>query len=97
MIPEAVATLNLQSAVALMGMEWVRTALTTMGTPVSETNTGPRRGRKPGAAPAESRCEWAASADKQCKNTKCADTPYCKIHQAKQAAIDAAAGGGAAE
>lgn len=96
MNPETVATLNLQSAVALMGVEWVRTALSTLETPVSETNTGSRRGRKPGAAPAETRCTWTA-ADKQCKNTKCADTPYCKIHQAKQAAIDAAAGGGVAE
>ena len=95
MTPESVATLNLQSAIALMGMEWVQAALTA-NTTASDTPTGSRRGRKPGAAPADIRCTWI-SADKQCKNTKCADTPYCKIHQAKQAAIDAAAGGGAAE
>ena len=95
MNPETVATLNLQSAVALMGAEWVRSTLAAIPTEEPAVATS-RRGRKPGAAPAESRCTWI-SADKQCKNTKCADTPYCKIHQAKQAAIDAAAGGGAAE
>lgn len=89
MNPEAVATLNLQSAIALMGAEWVRTALA--AEPAAAPLAASRRGRKPGAAPAETRCTWSA-ADKQCKNTKCADTPYCKIHQAKQAAIDAAAG-----
>jgi hypothetical protein len=95
MTPESVATLNLKSAIALMGTEWVQAALS-IETTVSDSPTGTRRGRKPGAAPSDIRCTWM-SADKQCKNTKCDDTPYCKIHQAKQAAIDAAAGGGASE
>ncbi len=91
--PEAVATLNMDSAVALMGIAWVRQWVDAHA--VSDQVPAPvhsNRGRKPGAAPAESRCSWKMSDDKQCKNTKSDGGTYCKIHAAKAAAIDDAAG-----
>jgi hypothetical protein len=99
MTPEAVATLNLKSAVALMDITWVRQWLDTytasgetLSTSSPASSPASNRGRKPGAAPAENRCTWKMSDDKQCKNTKSDGSTYCKIHVAKAAAIDDAAG-----
>lgn len=46
-----------------------------------------KRGRKPGAAPVETRCTWRLKDGSQCKNTKTEPTLYCKIHGSKQLAI----------
>ena len=91
MNPDAVATLNLESAVALMGIAWVRQWVDAHAVSVPAPVPS-NRGRKPGAAPAESRCSWKMSDDKQCKNTKSDEGTYCKIHAAKAVAIDDAAG-----
>jgi hypothetical protein len=58
---------------------------------LGETPAKPKRGRKPGAAPAESRCAWT-SAGAQCKNKKVGEEGYCRIHAPKSYLIDLSGG-----
>lgn len=53
--------------------------------PSSPGKTG--RGRRAGAAPEEQRCMWAHTKGGQCKNSKQADSSFCKIHVDKAALI----------
>lgn len=91
---EELAILNLESAVALKGEQFVRNWITCLhqDTPPSTAvpTTTNSRGRKPGAAAPESRCTWTLKAGDLCKNAKLPESNYCKIHESRAAAIAAA-------
>ena len=53
---------------------------------VSKSN----RGRRPGAAAAESRCQWNVGSESQCKNNKKDANSYCGMHLGKIHLIDPA-------
>ena len=65
------------------------TAATTPPAAPSTASTG-HRGRKPGAAPDEHRCEWTLVAGDRCKNRKAETGSFCKIHAGKIHLVDAA-------
>ena len=95
---EELARIHLDTAIALVGITTVRSYLTNdpptenpLTATTATTASGKPRGRKPGAAPEESRCIWKLSSGTQCKNTKLEGYNHCKIHTAKADAISAAA------
>ena len=46
------------------------------------------RGRRPGAAAPESRCQWNVGSESQCKNNKKDANSYCGMHLGKIHLID---------
>jgi len=48
------------------------------------------RGRRPGAAATESRCQWNVGSESQCKNNKKDANSYCGMHLGKIHLIDPA-------
>jgi hypothetical protein len=48
------------------------------------------RGRRPGAAANESRCQWNVGSETQCKNNKKDANSYCGMHLGKIHLIDPA-------
>jgi len=46
------------------------------------------RGRRPGAAATESRCQWNVGSESQCKNNKKDANSYCGMHLGKIHLID---------
>lgn len=88
---EELARLHIDTAVKLMGKEFVSQYLATTSAPVSTTESKSGRGRKPGAAPAESRCAWNAGQDSHCKNKRFESNSYCKIHVSKIHLVDPSA------
>jgi hypothetical protein len=70
-------------AVAAGGATGVTTSLT--GAPAQQKDN---RGRRPGAAPDDMRCQWKLTDGSQCKNAMTTDVGYCKIHVAKVDLID---------
>lgn len=89
---EELARLHIDTAVKLMGKEFVSQYLASVAaapTTVAEPKAG--RGRKPGAAPAESRCAWNAGQESHCKNKRFESNSYCKIHVGKIHLVDPSA------
>jgi len=66
--------------------EATATATATATAQVSKSN----RGRRPGAAAAESRCQWNVGSESQCKNNKKDANSYCGMHLGKIHLIDPA-------
>ena len=62
------------------------TATATATAQVSKSN----RGRRPGAAAIESRCQWNVGSESQCKNNKKDANSYCGMHLGKIHLIDPA-------
>lgn len=85
---EELARLHIDTAVKLVGKEFVSQYLATVAAPTSVAEPKSGRGRKPGAAPAESRCAWNASQDSHCKNKRFESNSYCKIHVGKIHLVD---------
>ena len=92
---EELARLHIDTAVKLVGKEFVTQYLALIplisSTPsVAAAVTEPKagRGRKPGAAPAESRCAWNAGQESHCKNKRFESNSYCKIHVGKIHLVD---------
>ena len=89
---EELARLHIDTAVKLMGKEFVTQYLALIPSAVAavpEPKAG--RGRKPGAAPAESRCNWNAGQESHCKNKRFESNSYCKIHVSKIHLVDPSA------
>jgi len=77
---EQMARFHLDAAKTLIGAdfaEFIQSWLTEA--PVKET----KRGRRPGAAPPETRCAWKLEEGEQCKNNRHDQNSYCKMHIAK--------------
>ncbi len=86
---EELARLHIDTAVKLMGKEFVVQHLATVATPApAPAAASSGRGRKPGAAPAESRCAWNAGQESHCKNKRFESNSYCKIHVGKIHLVD---------
>ena len=68
------------------------TAITaTAVTAITATATAKsNRGRRPGAAATESRCQWNVGSESQCKNNKKDANSYCGMHLGKIHLIDPA-------
>ena len=60
------------------------TATATAQATASKSN----RGRRPGAAATESRCQWNVGSESQCKNNKKDANSYCGMHLGKIHLID---------
>lgn len=60
------------------------TTVVTAGPPASPKSG---RGRRPGAAPAEQRCNWKMGEESQCKNAKTEKSDFCKLHMSKAALV----------
>ena len=89
---EELARLHIDTAVKLMGKEFVTQYLAALPSVSVAAAAGPEpkagRGRKPGAAPAESRCNWNAGQESHCKNKRFESNSYCKIHVGKIHLVD---------
>jgi len=76
----------LDSCVSNGSTSAIAAATATATATVSKSN----RGRKPGAAAAESRCQWNVGSESQCKNNKKDANSYCGMHLGKIHLIDPA-------
>ena len=89
---EELARLHIDTAVKLVGKEFVTQYLALISLIPSAVAAVPEpkagRGRKPGAAPAESRCAWNAGQESHCKNKRFESNSYCKIHVSKIHLVD---------
>lgn len=89
--PQELARFHIETAIKLVGREAVVAMLTTSavaGGAGAPAATGGGRGRRPGAAPDDARCQWILTDGTQCKNAHTSTTTYCKIHAAKIDLID---------
>ena len=96
---QELARLHVETAVKLTSVAHVQGLLDSYG-PSSATATATavtaqvasksNRGRKPGAAAAESRCQWNVGSESQCKNNKKDANSYCGMHLGKIHLIDPA-------
>ena len=84
--PQELARFHIETAIKLIGREAVVALLARAAAPAAGGAGG--RGRRPGAAPEESRCQWILTDGTQCKNAHMTATSYCKIHIAKIDLID---------
>jgi len=89
------AALHVETAVKLTSVAHVRGLLDAISTGQASTvavavATKSTRGRKPGAAAAESRCHWNIGAETQCKNHQKDGNSYCGMHIGKIHLIDPA-------
>lgn len=74
---------HLEKALQLTNKEFIQKWLDTI---TVEAQT--KRGRKPGAAPSETRCQWAMADNSQCKNNRFESNSFCRMHMAKVHLID---------
>ena len=74
---EQMARFHLEAAKTLTSSEFIQEWLT--AAPVKES----KRGRRPGAAPPETRCSWKLEDGELCKNNRHDQNSYCKMHLAK--------------
>lgn len=87
---EELARFHIETAIKLVGRDRVLVIMASIPVlPATGGAGGPtsvqkdNRGRRPGAAPDEARCQWKLTDGSQCKNAKTTDKGYCKIHAAK--------------
>ncbi len=83
----------IEKAIMLVGKNTVYTLLWNLTSPTPDSTTptqsptatseGRRRGRKPGAAEGQNRCQWVLADKSQCKNSQQDTSNYCKIHLPK--------------
>lgn len=86
--PQELARFHIETAIKLIGREAV-VAMLTVGNAGPAANGGAGgRGRRPGAAPDDTRCQWILTDGTQCKNAHTTTTTYCKIHVSKVDLID---------
>ena len=84
---EELARLHIETAIKLVGRETVLAMIGPAPTAAATGGAG-ARGRRPGAAPDDARCQWKMADDSQCKNAKAAEKDYCRIHATKVDLID---------
>jgi hypothetical protein len=95
------ARLHIETAIKLVGRETVLAMVAAASAPAAGGATGvtasltgaptqqkDSRGRRPGAAPDDMRCQWKLTDGSQCKNAMTAEMGYCKIHITKVDLID---------
>jgi hypothetical protein len=92
---QELAKLHIETAVKLTSVAHVQSLLDSYSSgpssSISETSaTKSNRGRKPGAAAPESRCQWNVGSETQCKNNKKDANSYCGMHLGKIHLIDPA-------
>jgi hypothetical protein len=63
-------------------------ATATASATATATASKSNRGRRPGAAATESRCQWNVGSESQCKNNKKDANSYCGMHLGKIHLID---------
>ena len=97
---EELARFHIETAIKLIGREQVLVmiASTSAPAPGATAATGgagaptphqkDNRGRRPGAAPDDTRCQWKLLDDSRCKNARAGDKGYCKIHAGKMDLIE---------
>jgi hypothetical protein len=74
---------HLEKALQLTNKEFIQKWLDSIA---DETQS--KRGRKPGAAPAETRCQWSMADNTLCKNNRHDGNSFCRMHMAKVHLID---------
>jgi hypothetical protein len=94
---QELARLHVETAVKLTSVAHVQSLLDSYGSVSSTTVSVPEtsaakssRGRRPGAAAPESRCQWNVGSESQCKNNKKDANSYCGMHLGKIHLIDPA-------
>ena len=81
---EELARLHIETAIKLVGQETVLAMVAAAKpAPAPAPAIKDNRGRRPGAAPEDTRCQWKMTDGSQCKNAKTAEKGYCKIHVTK--------------
>lgn len=88
---EELARLHIETAIKLVGRESVLAMVPAVPAPAAGGAGAPQkdnRGRRPGAAPDDARCQWKLTDGSRCKNAKADEKGYCKIHAAKVDLID---------
>ena len=84
---EELARFHIETAIKLIGREQVLVMLASAPAPATGGAGAPHqkdnRGRRPGAAPDDTRCQWKLTDSSQCKNAKAGEKGYCKIHVGK--------------
>lgn len=87
------ARLHIETAIKLVGRDTVLAMVAAAPAPAAggagaPTQQKDSRGRRPGAAPDDMRCQWKLTDGSQCKNAMTTEMGYCKIHIAKVDLID---------
>jgi hypothetical protein len=77
---EELARFHIETAIKLVGRDNVIAMVTATATA--------GRGRRPGAASDDTRCQWKLTDGTQCKNAHNTEKVYCKIHSGKVDLID---------
>ena len=84
---EDLARIHLETALALTSRAFVD-ALLLQKQQQQQVEPKSTRGRKPGAAPLETRCAWNVGMESHCKNNRKGENSYCQIHLGKVHLID---------
>jgi hypothetical protein len=77
--PEELARFHIETAIKLIGRDSVIAMVTAPAA---------GRGRRPGAASDDTRCQWKLTDGSRCKNAHNTEKIYCKIHSGKVDLID---------
>ena len=96
---EELARFHIETAIKLIGRDRVLVMMASLPAPPAAGGAGisasltaapqkDNRGRRPGAAPDDARCQWKLTDGSQCKNAKTTDKGYCKIHVTKMDLIE---------
>jgi hypothetical protein len=81
---EEMARRHLDCAARLAGRDFILAWLG-VATQPQQTPTPPvqNRGRRPGPAAPDTRCQWKVGTEHQCKNRRADEGGYCKLHMKK--------------
>jgi hypothetical protein len=86
---EDLARIHLETALALTSRAFVDALLLQKQQQQAQVQEPKStRGRKPGAAPLETRCAWNVGMEGHCKNNRKGENSYCQIHLGKVHLID---------
>ena len=77
---EEMARRHLDCAVRLAGRDFIAAWLGVASQPPQQNQN---RGRRPGPATPDTRCQWKVGTDQQCKNKRTDEGGYCKLHGKK--------------
>ena len=79
---EEMARRHLDCAARLAGRDFIVAWLGIASQPQTPQQVQ-NRGRRPGAAAPDTRCQWKVGTEHQCKNRRADEGGYCKLHGKK--------------
>ena len=80
---EEMARRHLDCAARLAGRDFILAWLGVATQPQQTPPPAQTRGRRPGPAAPDTRCQWKVGTEHQCKNRRADEGGYCKLHDKK--------------